>query len=272
MEAIGSGNAFNVTPEETKRHTRKLLTNPYWGRLWVAQEILLAKQITLLCGPRQLSWALWSDFWPPLIADVHVPYLFALGKLFYGGASNDDFKASSAAQTFIRLRRNSNILHLLPLWNHLTSFSNSKCQEPRDKVFGLLGFVGDKGQIEVDYVKPVVEIYVDAINLSLDTTPRIRFSGGIDPEFYAEMLYLGVAMGLLTTGEQVVSVVNYFGRELGRLLTPYGINKALGVEPTGISEFAGKCLGHLHRLHGVLAEGDIATILKSVGTLQGKLR
>src|SRR6478609_6030949 len=108
MEAIGSGNAFNVTPEETKRHTRKLLTNPYWGRLWVAQEILLAKQITLLCGPRQLSWALWSDFWPPLISDVHVPYLFALGKLFYGGASNDDFKASSAAQTFIRLRRNSN--------------------------------------------------------------------------------------------------------------------------------------------------------------------
>lgn len=41
----------------------------------------------------------------------------------------------------------------------LKLFAGHECEDPRDKVYGLLGIVNEKQRIEVDYKKPAAEVY-----------------------------------------------------------------------------------------------------------------
>lgn len=43
---------------ETLKPLVKLFTHPYWSRLWIVQETLLAQQVLLCCGTATCPWSL----------------------------------------------------------------------------------------------------------------------------------------------------------------------------------------------------------------------
>jgi hypothetical protein len=115
--------------------------NPYWLRLWIVQEIMLARYIRVVCGETILSW--------------------------------DELKrfCSSIQQGYI-----STTIHMVPrqvMWlaNHalsakqysyadlLLTFSSSECENPQDRVYGLQGLIPDADRAEIDYAKPAREIF-----------------------------------------------------------------------------------------------------------------
>ena len=55
-----SVNPFSTAAWEA---TKKLLGRPYWRRVWIVQEILLAKYGTILCGSKSLSYNDLAVFW-----------------------------------------------------------------------------------------------------------------------------------------------------------------------------------------------------------------
>jgi hypothetical protein len=53
MEAINSG-AGSMRQYESE--VQSLFRRPYWNRLWILQEILMAQNISVICGDQFFAW------------------------------------------------------------------------------------------------------------------------------------------------------------------------------------------------------------------------
>lgn len=110
--------------------------HPYWTRLWVVQEYLLASKRTIYLGDRMLGrvelLCAVSDMG---IAMKNTMNLYMLGTV-----------PPPRGHTFHR---------------SINNFADHKCKDLRDKVYGILALSGTS--IEVDYSKSVNDIFWDAV-------------------------------------------------------------------------------------------------------------
>ncbi|KAK4898879.1 hypothetical protein LTR27_003610 [Elasticomyces elasticus] len=125
---------------------------PFWQRLWIVQELMLAKTLSFQLGDRlldaekllQLSRVL-SGYetvnFDPAIA------LRTATMATHGDALSDGLRFQDAAA--ILTRKYYARSTTLPLHEVLEAFAVQKCREPRDHVFGLLGL--SKSAIQPDY-------------------------------------------------------------------------------------------------------------------------
>ncbi|KAH6694853.1 heterokaryon incompatibility protein-domain-containing protein [Leptodontidium sp. MPI-SDFR-AT-0119] len=139
-----------------------LCTRPYWGRLWVIQEVCLAARLKIHCGPASVSWDAFRKFWDAfggLIAEEntadYVPVLLQeLIKLSQGGRQS--------------------------LEEIICSSRHFECADPRDRLYGILGLLDiqepklnklDPRPIPkfpaVDYSKTSGQLYADLMRWSL---------------------------------------------------------------------------------------------------------
>jgi hypothetical protein len=120
-----------------------IFDHPYWTRLWVIQEIGLARNLKLCIQNRIWEWELFNE--TRKYFDWH-------------------FKRQYRIENISNKRRDrhgySNQLEIL-----LESFQDAECQNPRDKIFGFLGLAHDcqDGSIQVDYGKPLFDLYAEVI-------------------------------------------------------------------------------------------------------------
>ncbi len=160
----------------------------YWRRLWVAQELVLARDFTLICDPRYCS----AETGAGLTKDeVSVAYLLAHGlgwayiwgepeprtdepmtKVGYTGSSRfatimgETFDPKSAQKGYTRLYTNlfDSIWQLprtgMPLAELITRFADFACSIPHDHVYGLLGLATDvtEDSFEVDYQSDCLDL------------------------------------------------------------------------------------------------------------------
>lgn len=127
---------------QEQRAVWALTHRPYWKRIWIVHEVVLAAELLLLSGSTSFNWT----------KELHE----FLGVDRVAVDPMDVVLFSRHA----RDRHTYNIVRLLP------PFENHESSEPKDKVFGLLGIAcNDRGIIpnyEVDYIKSPEEI-VDSI-------------------------------------------------------------------------------------------------------------
>ncbi|KAI1388424.1 heterokaryon incompatibility protein-domain-containing protein [Hypoxylon trugodes] len=124
--------------KKSEKAIANLFMRPYWSRMWIIQEFILPSHIFILCG--QLSF--WrSDSWlnftrlPETATEQKV-----VGKILPGYRS---YWRSCSPYYHQR------ILHLL-----LSTFSKWSCSDPRDKVFALLGLIGDITSLSIPRLYP----------------------------------------------------------------------------------------------------------------------
>lgn len=132
----------------------KISNNKWFLRLWIVQEAALPKKIRVLYGQEEISWDVLSD-----VVDVAAALRFQL-------CDADGYKPPKLAQglpTVFSIRNFTQsveqesvpfaLMRLLVLTAH-----NHHCFDPRDRVFGILGFfserdlqrVGIRGNMKVD--------------------------------------------------------------------------------------------------------------------------
>jgi hypothetical protein len=128
--------------------------NPYWLRLWIVQEIMLAGYIRVICGETLLSWEELRRFCtsglkrlPPEAAQA-VP--LQVMWLTQHALSDSQFTYP-------------NLLH---------AFGTSGCENPRDKVYALQGVVQHGNRPIVHYERPVHEVFKDAAIAMMTTAIR----------------------------------------------------------------------------------------------------
>ncbi|OBT67663.1 hypothetical protein VE03_03431 [Pseudogymnoascus sp. 23342-1-I1] len=130
-----------------------LAQRPFWKRIWIVQEVVLASQVTILCGPDEMAWssfalAIWNI---DQIINVAMPsYNPAIGGLLN-------------LETIDCLREIRNLRSTFSLADLIACLRGSRATDPRDMVYGLLGLVADTS-IRPDYSKATTrDVYTSLV-------------------------------------------------------------------------------------------------------------
>lgn len=185
-ETVESGVALDFIPELTKiakiddestwlshldddKFLRRLISlyhlfiHPWWQRMWIVQEVALVPDVLVLCGSRHVRWSIFHYFTIAWMIIEHMPQEHRLKKLQIIAVRALGIYVSSFAEALTRLRQqHQNIFFtpvLLKLSNLPWSFKDRSATDRRDKIYGLLGLLGDHG-VQVDYGKPSEDIYL----------------------------------------------------------------------------------------------------------------
>lgn len=120
-----------ATKEEPKSALKSLFKRPCFSGLWLVQQLIYAKRPLILCGDRSIPWPYWPSM-PNGIRRCASLLLF----------NRDAWTRLIDKNYYIILR------HAL----------THECLDPRDKIYAILGLLGETG-ISIDYSLPVEVVY-----------------------------------------------------------------------------------------------------------------
>lgn len=122
----------------------EMLYNPYWSRLWAAQEICLSQTITISCSNSRLEWDYVQDS----------QELFSYGKdaldcvtILYWRLDNGKYRGEDSRRSY-RLMDSTELV------------SRAKCSDPRDHIYGVMGITLPEQRVRVDYSMSVMEVFL----------------------------------------------------------------------------------------------------------------
>lgn len=98
-----------------------IAARPNWSRMWIVQEMILAKEVQLLVSDALFSFTELASY---------------VGKVHDTRAQELELLISHT-----RARSFENAELLKPLWDVLLAFGACQCQDPRDKVFAILSLI-----------------------------------------------------------------------------------------------------------------------------------
>ncbi|KAK4442713.1 hypothetical protein QBC34DRAFT_281852, partial [Podospora aff. communis PSN243] len=131
------------------------LTRPYWSRVWIIQELCVAREILLVCGDQTAPWSVLRA----QLAD------FRKESLLDGGPSYSiedfgQFVPYNLVSLMERYREKE-----VGLGSLLSFTSQAQATDPRDRVYSLLGLVtdGSADDIVPNYTLSPCEVYCSAM-------------------------------------------------------------------------------------------------------------
>ena len=136
----------------------KLCRRDYWQRMWIIQEVQLARKLYIYCGCISASWNALKD-----TLDLANTYLtckdLAKEKILLDVANSLAARLESH-----RLKRESHGSNLKEL---LHDCRESLSTDQRDKIYALVGLASDcqDGELVVDYSKSLAQVYKDVMRL-----------------------------------------------------------------------------------------------------------
>ncbi|ENH68076.1 Heterokaryon incompatibility protein 6, OR allele [Fusarium oxysporum f. sp. cubense race 1] len=159
---------------------KSLLTRTWFSRTWVIQEVSLAKQIDMMCGPFQFSWVklfflLFGRFGdirasrflgyggPAIKFERAVPGTEVLSLFDIRIRTRPDCREAKSRREWLLEQATSHSLYQQKLslpalivltWNFAVS-------DPRDRIFALLGISQPLKGLWADYSKSVTEVFTD---------------------------------------------------------------------------------------------------------------
>ncbi|KAH9866052.1 hypothetical protein J1614_008616 [Plenodomus biglobosus] len=142
------------TPDLLQSAVTDILSNVYFTRLWVVQEFLLANTLVIFC----------RDVWIEREAITRI-----LNRDIY----RVDYTGSSKEALFRRSSYRPSGDIELSFLTCLLHWASMDCESIRDKVYGFLRLIPHKFT-DIDYDKPVQEVYLDALRYVLEDQDRTR--------------------------------------------------------------------------------------------------
>jgi len=126
-----------------------LLSNPYWSRAWIVQEIILAPRAKIICGPYSVDYVVEKE---GLLLQAH---------------SREGCRFREETQHFFDLVYTHAQVQLRDPWNRrrlwrlqdAIQFVKSEARDVRDKVFALQGLVMPEQRIRIDYTLTKEELF-----------------------------------------------------------------------------------------------------------------
>ncbi|RYP67125.1 hypothetical protein DL769_005830 [Monosporascus sp. CRB-8-3] len=157
----------------------ELYERRWFLRLWVVQEIALARRATVIWGGCEISWQ-----WIGLVAAIIRTNWNRIVPDYYGWDSNESSRLVPVGvmNAYFMYRISSFQNYFNPLrfsfCELLTLTRQFKCEDERDKVFGLLGLTttdGVNSSITPDYTQPLAEVYRNIAFAMIRSTKSLAF-------------------------------------------------------------------------------------------------
>ena len=129
----------------------ELISRPWFGRLWIRQEVVLANDSAVIrCGHQEV---LWKSFRNAMIC-------------LYLKAPFMEEQCPGAQNLFESLRGFILQGKYVALWDARQEFGSSKCQDPRDRIYAISNMLYPQERDlcpHPDYSSPVVDVYRQVI-------------------------------------------------------------------------------------------------------------
>ncbi|KAK4466290.1 heterokaryon incompatibility protein-domain-containing protein [Cladorrhinum samala] len=127
----------------------RILRLPYWSRVWIVQEVVLASAVQIMCG------------------NISLPLEEFRKKVSPFRYGRKDYHSRPTVWTLCKMRRTGG---KLPLSRILLDFRVCESSRPPDKIFGFFGLIAKNGDgtspvdyIEVDYAKSRMDLFFDVV-------------------------------------------------------------------------------------------------------------
>ncbi|KIW29219.1 uncharacterized protein PV07_05046 [Cladophialophora immunda] len=130
--------------------TSKLCLRKYWTRAWIVQEIVLARELDLVCGAKWLPWIAWVYYLRLLLGlERNMKNVWKAPPAFEAltAALKSSVIASLCEQRSSTRHRNKS----RPLLSLVAKFARSECLLPHDKIYAFLGLSSDAQTVSVNY-------------------------------------------------------------------------------------------------------------------------
>ncbi|KPI35920.1 uncharacterized protein AB675_10499 [Cyphellophora attinorum] len=144
MEVSNLNNKHCLKKLLTRRVLQNLTHREYWTRLWIVPEMIMARDIVLLVGRTTIEWNSFSDGTRALRARLP-------------DAPHRRF-AKAPALAIVEWRSRSTMIGQ-GISDVLSYFKGQKCENPRDGLFGLLGFIEHGPEFPVDYSASITKVF-----------------------------------------------------------------------------------------------------------------
>ncbi|TGO12189.1 hypothetical protein BTUL_0093g00380 [Botrytis tulipae] len=153
-----------TSPSRSLESLCRLFYRPYWKRLWIIQELTLAKEILVQCGEYNFEWKDLAQCCDNL-EQISEHWLTIRDKKVYRLVC----KIKDSIPCRLHRQRKERQTHgeqAHPLLELLFTYSEAQCEDIRDKVFGLHSLAHDccKREVPVDYGISVLEICSRVLN------------------------------------------------------------------------------------------------------------
>lgn len=158
-DRVGTGARDEEAPQLARKPfkpswavAQQFLSLSWWSRLWVCQETVLARQITVALGEDSFLWD--TVYWTSWLFNAREHGL--RGGLHQGLALRDTRHHRSIHK------------HLERDWFSAVEVSKSRaCAMPHDKFYGMLGMIRPRLVIPVDYGLPLVDVFLMVLRQEL---------------------------------------------------------------------------------------------------------
>ncbi|KAF7553049.1 hypothetical protein G7Z17_g3901 [Cylindrodendrum hubeiense] len=141
-------------------HWRAISHNPYWTRLWIIQELVLAYEVVFYLGKCSFGWDKVQS------------------------TMNPEWEALEGRSDAIKQLRDERYTSTQRLENLVELLQKAQCTEKRDKIYGFLGLVydGSDDAIIVDYKIGFAQLYAQVIHFHQTTSAPLdsQFPNDID--------------------------------------------------------------------------------------------
>lgn len=189
-----------------------LLHRRYFTRLWIIQEVTLAREATVLCGRHSLPWdsielvshrlsvTAWKSYLQRMVMTPSAPTSGATN-VAHGGGSTTKAAAYLSMPTIMRaIRKPKETTEAERLLHTLIRARRFEAADPRDKVYGLLGIVSSSSFPRSAFSMPVVAA-TEPPPVSSPEDARLRPIYGTRT---AREVYVDAALHILETGDELL--------------------------------------------------------------------
>jgi hypothetical protein len=145
-----------------------LCERSYWRRMWIIQEIVHARKVTVLCGTKSFDWANFENLY------LNLKTLEDTGWFAHHAFAIAMLQSSAGMMLWQRAHWQHPQTPIPDLLTLIEIFREWQCTDLRDKVFALVGMANSKTAITPNYSQSAFEVYCEVLGKYGDVKPQVR--------------------------------------------------------------------------------------------------
>lgn len=147
---------------------RDLFERSYWSRMWIIQEIIHAKKLTVWCGSQRVEWAILDRLY------LTMNMLEEENKLDNHAFATEIMRSPAFVMVWQRAHWRHPETPTPKLQTLIETFQGWQCTDIRDKVYALVSMADHKTAVLPDYSRSPQQIYHDVLRQGVDCDYRFR--------------------------------------------------------------------------------------------------
>ncbi|KAG4415970.1 hypothetical protein IFR04_010920 [Cadophora malorum] len=176
-----------------------LVSNHYWWRMWIVQELVSARSISLHCGVEAIAAAALNETQSLFRAMGYKDHGFRNDHLFDLMPTDSELRARLQYQGMydVRIFQNAFDAQNLSFFQTLLYNWHRETTEAEDMVYGLAALANSRSEykISIDYSRSVTEIYVDLAKKELQHCTTLEIPRERDRVLVFQAFRLGCQIG-----------------------------------------------------------------------------